>query len=64
MKVKSLIKKLEKLNPNLEVVLASDAEGNSFGGLFELVESKVNRDSFEPVEDGDKGVAGVILFPN
>lgn len=33
MKIKQLIKKLSTLDPNLEIILASDAEGNSYHEL-------------------------------
>ena len=33
MKVSKLIKLLKKLDPDLEVVLSSDGEGNGFNGL-------------------------------
>ncbi len=36
MKVKQLIKQLEKANPSAEVILSSDAEGNSFHALGEV----------------------------
>lgn len=36
MKVKELIKQLEKLNTEAEVILSSDAEGNSFHVLDEV----------------------------
>ncbi len=36
MKVKKLIKILEKLNPELEVILQEDAEGNSYSPLCEV----------------------------
>lgn len=36
MKIKQLITQLQKLDPNLEVVLSSDPEGNSFGILQDI----------------------------
>lgn len=36
MKVKELIEILEKLNPDREVVLSSDEEGNRFNTLFDV----------------------------
>lgn len=36
MKVKQLIKELSKLNPELKIILSSDAEGNSYHELDEI----------------------------
>ena len=36
MKVKELIKELSKINPELEVVMSSDGEGNSFSPLYDF----------------------------
>lgn len=38
MKIKQLIQKLQKLDPNAEVILPSDAEGNSFNRLYQMGE--------------------------
>ena len=35
MKIKEVIEKLEKFNPDLEVYLSVDSEGNGFGTLEE-----------------------------
>lgn len=40
MKVKQLIETLSKLDPNAEVILSSDAEGNSKGILYEVYAPK------------------------
>lgn len=39
MKVKQLIAELKKLNPEADVFLSSDAEGNNFHGLAEVEET-------------------------
>ena len=36
MKVKELINELNKLDPNLEVLLSSDEEGNSYSSIYKL----------------------------
>ncbi len=36
MKIKNLIQKLNKLNPNSEVIVSSDAEGNNYSLLFDI----------------------------
>lgn len=36
MKVKKLIKELQKLDPNLEVILQKDSEGNGYSPLSEI----------------------------
>jgi len=38
MRVKKLISLLEAIDGNEEVIIASDAEGNSFHGVYEVVE--------------------------
>ncbi len=71
MKIKTLIKELQKLDPDLEVVLASDAEGNSFGILDkdgidadeELVFDAENNEFVEIGESKD-AIRAVVLFPN
>lgn len=41
MKVKQLIKKLEKLNQDAEIILSSDEEGNSYHKLSEIYNNKL-----------------------
>ena len=36
MKIKFLIEKLSKLNPNSEVIISSDSEGNHYGILLDI----------------------------
>lgn len=60
MKIKQLIKKLQKFNPELEVVVSSDAEGNNFNyldGVYEEVGDGLELQNFKTVKDC------VILFP-
>lgn len=65
MKIKTLIKKLNKLDPNLEVVLSSDAEGNSYGILEEIVylddEYLFDEKTKEYSENGK--IKSVTLYP-
>lgn len=53
MKIKTLIKQLSKLNQNLEVILSSDAEGNSYGLLSEIY----NKTGLKYSTDYDNGSA-------
>lgn len=60
MKIKQLIKKLQKLDPELEVIISSDAEGNCFNYLEDIdVETgdEVELQNSEVVKDC------IILFP-
>ena len=41
--IKELIKKLEKENPNNEVFISSDAEGNNFHGIDSVANTKKNK---------------------
>ena len=41
MKVSVLIKKLQKLDPNVEIIMASDAEGNNYLELDAIVDEKL-----------------------
>jgi len=55
MKVKTLIQKLQKLDPNYEVILASDSEGNSYHEL-----NSVNNDEIhyaQRIERYDDGMS-------
>lgn len=62
MKIKQLIKKLQKFDENLPVVVASDMEGNSFSFLTEVY---FDKDDGEPFEvDGKMCKNCVILFPS
>lgn len=71
MKIKSLIKELQKLDPDLEVVLAADPEGNSFGVLEkdgidadeELVFDLENNE-FVEIEESSNAIRAVVLFPS
>lgn len=71
MKVKQLIKKLQKVNPEALVVLSSDSEGNNFSILCDVIDSN---ESFSPstnnfYDDGSEleipkdAKLAVILFP-
>lgn len=40
MKIKNLIKELQKLNPEAEVIIASDSEGNTYKVLTEIYTSE------------------------
>lgn len=72
MKIKKLIKKIQNLDGNLDVILSSDEEGNSFRLLNEvnLCSDEFDGENFEDneVEDEnegdskDKTIKSVILF--
>ena len=77
MKIKNLIKKLSKLNPEAEVILASDAEGNAYSKYCHSFETsyRENDSDFEffeklDIKDGhitkkefDKLKPAIILYP-
>ena len=76
MKIKTLIKKLSKLNPEADVILASDAEGNSYSKFSDLLESKYEMNDYEinffdscdigdeiTQKEFDKLKPAVILYP-
>ena len=70
MKIKKLIKKIQNLDGNLDVILSSDEEGNSFRLLNEvnLCSDEFDGENFEENEDEnegdskDKTIKSVILF--
>jgi len=68
MKVKDLVKKLQKEDPDLLVVVARDEEGNGFSPLHEFTLEKYVADSKYSGEigdagDGQKGCKAVVLWP-
>lgn len=77
MKIKKLIKELQKLDPELEIIVSSDSEGNNFSALQDvsLAEYYRNKDDefghyteieIYDMEDEDKPANTkkcVILFP-
>ena len=72
MKVKQLIKQLQKVNPNFEVVLSKDGEGNSFSPASDIGVYAYTPDNTwsgeirdlddELEEDEDKPVANAIVI--
>ncbi len=80
MKIKHLISKLNKLNPEAEVIVSSDAEGNNYsqlGFIFSGSETKyrdvgygieiVNRDEIDESfteKDYNKAKDCIVLYPN
>lgn len=50
MKVKQLIKKLSKLDQNVEVLVSADSEGNHYSRAIDICSSKGLKFS---IEDGD-----------
>jgi len=73
-KIKELIKQLERLDKDLEVIIAKDPEGNGFNYLQEIDKTNIikeesclydaiicNEDLFEYSSDEYKGA--VILWP-
>ena len=71
MKIKQLIKLLEKEDPNRIVLIASDSEGNSyhlFGGFFGLANCQKNGHEYEIWDEDDeeeerKGKPAFVLYP-
>ena len=72
MKVKQLIKKLEKANPEADVILSSDMEGNRFGLANEIEYQNfiryVNNENEIEICEADDDAEGakpcVIIWPN
>ena len=69
MKVKKLIKHLEKVNQNAEVILSSDAEGNSFSLLDKgniSGETFYTKDFYGYIEgiDATEDCECIVLYPN
>ena len=64
MKVKELIAKLQQSDETLEVVLASDAEGNRFHCLASLDDSLVTASELRRKStDKDGNIPAVVLWP-
>jgi len=74
MKVKELIKQLKMLNPNFEVILSKDEEGNGYSPASSLVECDYTPENtwsgeayFEDYEEEDSDYIfepnAVILYP-
>jgi len=70
MNVKQLIDELSVLNPNLEVVVAEDEEGNGFEFLGDVIISKFDKSGMETVHpddvdewDQDELITVVVLWP-
>jgi hypothetical protein len=52
MLAKDLIKQLKRLNPEAEIIMAADAEGNSFSKLFEIL------------QEGEEGNSIIFFWPH
>jgi hypothetical protein len=64
MKVKELISKLQQVDENLEVVLASDAEGNHFHCLASFANSLMTASELRRKStDKDGNIPVVVLWP-
>ena len=69
MKVKKLIKLLQAYDPNTEVVMSSDGEGNSYSPLadagqgFYVAESTWSGDLYSEEEKPDDAKEVVCLWP-
>lgn len=74
MKVKELIKQLKKVDPNFEVVLSSDGEGNSYSPLSDFAEVDYQAETtwsgevhFNEYEEEDPDAIfepnAIVLFP-
>lgn len=76
MKIKQLIKQLSKYDENYEVILASDAEGNSYSPAKSVYYNEEIRfykedNEFYSIEDEDrpsdiekKGLKAITIFPS
>ena len=66
MKVSELIKKLKQEDPDSEVVLASDEEGNSFAPLSVVdcaIYDPEEQQVYDPDEKDINGKVAVVLWP-
>ena len=72
MKIKQLIKKLSECNPDAEVIMSSDMEGNRYGGFSDIgkcfcfydIEILLFKSEEEDREEGVKKVKpAVVLYP-
>ena len=61
MKVRELIEQLQKIDPDREVIMAGDAEGNNYSPLYSLWEGAYRADTtwsgevgFESLTDEDR----------
>lgn len=76
MKVKKLIKELQKLDPDADVILSSDSEGNNYSLMGEAKYSiasdvRYEKEDYEliildPEEDAEQyeeAKKGIILYP-
>lgn len=76
MKVKQLIKKLGKLNQDAEVILSTDAEGNSYNYLDEIYNKEIyfyqnqgevelcEKDELDDIDESLEPKICIILYPN
>jgi hypothetical protein len=66
MKVKDLIARLKELNPNHEVVMSRDEEGNSFSHLYGLSDDCIWNDIgvFDRESPADTGESCIVLWPD
>jgi len=66
MKVKELVKRLKQEDPDSEVILASDEEGNSFNTLS-VIDCAIYDPEEREIYDNDQtdinGEAAVVLWP-
>lgn len=66
MKVKDLIAELQKLNPELDVILQRDSEGNGYESCRGAEETMLNEDgeALHPDDYEEYGVSkGVVIYP-
>lgn len=66
MKIKDLIKELSEVNPELEVVMSKDAEGNSFSPLSDIGICKYTAETtwYGEVDNCKKGKENAVcLWP-
>lgn len=61
MKVGELILRLSKINPNSEVILSKDSEGNSYSPLADMGENEYRADSTWDGEIGYKELTPELI---
>lgn len=63
MKARELVEILTDGDPEAEVILALDEDGNNYAIIDYISEGIWNRETDDVVDDEDKGSRAVVLFP-
>jgi len=63
MKARELVEILTDGDPEAEVIMSLDEEGNSYATIDYVSEGVWNRETDDVVDDEDKGIPAVVLFP-